>query len=68
MSNEGILRACRVFALPNREILVSTDLREAFTKIDGHDTSRNVHTESWGDPFLLALKDGMKRSRKCFLR
>jgi hypothetical protein len=40
MSNERILRACRFFALPNRELWVSTDLREAFSyeAVDGHDT------------------------------
>src|SRR6266481_2434285 len=40
MSNERILRACRFFALPNRELWVSTDLREAFSyeAADGHDT------------------------------
>ena len=40
MSNQRILRACRFFPLPNRELWVSTDLREAFSyeAVDGHDT------------------------------
>jgi len=40
MSNESILRACRFSALPNRELWVSTDLREAFSydAIHDHDT------------------------------
>jgi hypothetical protein len=40
MGNERILGACRFFALPSREIWVTTDLTEAFSyeAIAGHDT------------------------------
>jgi hypothetical protein len=40
VSNERILKGCRFLSLPNRELWVSPDLREAFSyeMIDGHDT------------------------------